>query len=287
VTAVILTIQAQAASNENEKIYTPETKEMWDAATKFIDTFGDVSKDLTNALLDPEFQDAYVDKVAELIDIAGHWVGQIPPTPYELKQDINDLFNAAQNWVQRLDPLTLDLDGDGLETTGFTAANPIYFDHDLNGIKEGTGWVKADDGFLVLDRNGNGTIDNGLELFGDHTLLATGGFANDGFAALAQEDTNHDGKVDATDVRFAELRVWRDLNQNGLSEANELFTLNSLGIAAINVVSIHNTAYVGLRNPTTNYFLELIPLMQSATNVLSDFQRGCLRIICRVSLSAA
>jgi hypothetical protein len=155
----------------------------------------------------------------------------------DINPQTNDFFNAAQNWQPRRDPLTLDLDGDGLETTGFTAASPIYFDHDLNGIKEGTGWVKSDDGFLVLDRNGNGTIDNGLELFGDHTLLMSGDYAADGFAALAQEDTNQDGKVDATDARFAELRVWRDLNQNGLSEANELFTLNSLGIASINVAS--------------------------------------------------
>lgn len=59
------------------------------------------------------------------------------------------------------DPLTLDLDGDGLETTGINPTSPILFDHDADGIKTATGWVKSDDAFLVLDRNGNGTIDSG------------------------------------------------------------------------------------------------------------------------------
>ena len=150
-------------------------------------------------------------------------------------------FGDAQRSVPRRDPLTLDLDGDGLETVGFDPSHPVYFDHDLNGVKEGTGWVKPDDGFLVLDRNGNGVIDNGAELFGDHTPLTAGGFAVDGFGALAQEDTNADGKVDASDARFTNLRIWRDLNQNGISEAGELTTLAEQNIAAINVAKTANS----------------------------------------------
>jgi trimeric autotransporter adhesin len=91
------------------------------------------------------------------------------------------------------DPLTLDLDGDGLETVALSATSPIYFDHDGDGVKNGTGWVKPEDGFLVMDRDGNGAIDTGRELFGDSTPLASGGIVADGFAALAQEDTNQDG----------------------------------------------------------------------------------------------
>ena len=148
---------------------------------------------------------------------------------------------AGQKPAPRRAPLTLDLDGDGLETVGFDPSHPVYFDHDLNGTKEGTGWVKPDDGFLVLDRNGNGVIDNGSELFGDHTPLSGGGYAADGFAALVQEDTNSDGKVDALDARFANLRVWRDTNQNGISEASELTTLANANIAAINVAKTANS----------------------------------------------
>ncbi len=113
---------------------------------------------------------------------------EVTETP--ITDDIDNVFNVAQRTPppDLRDPLTLDLDGDGLETTAFST-HPIYFDHDVNGIKEGTGWVLPDDGLLVLDRNGNGVIDDGTELFGDHTPLAGSGFAVDGFAAIAQEDS--------------------------------------------------------------------------------------------------
>ncbi|MDR1367229.1 MAG: hypothetical protein LBJ76_00735, partial [Candidatus Accumulibacter sp.] len=151
---------------------------------------------------------------------------------------IDDYFDAAQRYLPRRDPLALDLDGDGLETTGFSAQNPIWFDHDINGSAEGTGWLNSDDGFLVLDRNGNGTIDDGSELFGDHTPLNDGsGNAANGFAALAQEDSNADGLVNNQDAHWNDLRVWRDLNQDGISQSGELFTLSDIGITGINIAS--------------------------------------------------
>ena len=154
---------------------------------------------------------------------------------------VTDFFELASNWFQRRDPLTLDLDGDGIESTGVNENNPILFDHDGDGIRTATGWVASDDGLLVLDRNGNGTIDSGRELFGDSTQLPNGQNAEDGFAALAAEDTNGDGAITAADARFDQLRVWRDLNQDGLSQNGELFTLQQLGIVSINVSSIeHN-----------------------------------------------
>lgn len=145
-----------------------------------------------------------------------------------------NLFADAQAALFRRDPLTLDLDGDGLETVGADLSG-VTFDHDGDGIETGTGWVQSDDGFLVLDRNANGSIDTGAELFGDSTPLAGGGQAEDGFAALAQEDTNSDGVVNSSDANWSDLRVWRDLNQDGSSQTGELFTLASLGIAGINV----------------------------------------------------
>ncbi|MEQ1738789.1 MAG: calcium-binding protein [Methyloglobulus sp.] len=155
---------------------------------------------------------------------------------WSLSQAISDLFNTAAKFVQpRRDPLTLDLDGDGLETVGTSAG--ILFDHDGDGIKNGSGWVSADDGFLVMDKNGNATIDNGHELFGDAFVKGNGQLAADGFDALASLDGNGDGKVDAGDAQFGNLKVWQDLNQDGLSQAGELFTLSQLGIASINVTS--------------------------------------------------
>ena len=135
------------------------------------------------------------------------------------------------------DPLTLDLDGDGIETVGINTSNPILFDITATGIQQSVGWVGADDGFLVRDLNGNGLIDSGAELFGDATQLAGGQTAADGFAALADLDANQDGVVNAADAAFASLRVWRDLDQDGVTDAGELLTLAALGITGLNVAS--------------------------------------------------
>jgi len=137
----------------------------------------------------------------------------------------------------RRDPLVLDLDGDGIETTSTRDGTIILFDHDADGVKTGTGWVKPDDGWLVLDRNSNGTIDSGRELFGVDTLKSNGQLATDGFDALKDLDANQDGKIDATDSVFANLRIWRDLSQDGISQANELSMLNANSITGIGVNS--------------------------------------------------
>ncbi|MBX3647524.1 MAG: hypothetical protein KF766_07665 [Rhodocyclaceae bacterium] len=146
-----------------------------------------------------------------------------------VKAWVSNTFESAQRFLHGRDPLILDLDGDGLETVGVAAG--VLFDHDGDGVASGTGWVSSDDGFLVLDRNGNGQIDNGRELFGDATPLAGGGTAADGFAALAQEDTNADGRVDSLDANWSNLRVWRPQPGTGFRRAAN-FTLGSLGIAA-------------------------------------------------------
>ncbi|MBC3873681.1 calcium-binding protein [Undibacterium flavidum] len=136
----------------------------------------------------------------------------------------------------RRDPLALDLDGDGIETNN-TGGNgqPILFDHDADGVKTGTGWLRPDDAWLALDINGNGKIDNGRELFGVDTLLKSGTFAQNGFAALADNDVNLDGKIDQLDPIFANLKVWRDLNQDGISQVNELSSLAQNKIASISL----------------------------------------------------
>jgi hypothetical protein len=156
---------------------------------------------------------------------------------YNIDHTVNDLWQAFKNWVApRRDPLVLDLDGDGIETLGITSTTQVLFDYDGDGVKTGTGWIKGDDGFVVLDRNGNGTIDNGGELFGDQTLV-NGVKAVDGFAALSAEDTNHNGKFDAGDTNFTKVRIWQDTNSDGISQAGELHTLSELGVASVNLTS--------------------------------------------------
>jgi hypothetical protein len=157
-------------------------------------------------------------------------------------------FALAQNFVRPRDPLVLDLDGDGIETVGASSSRPVLFDGDGDGIKTGTGWIAADDGFLVLDRDGNGTIDSGRELFGDSTQLRDGRTAADGFAALADQDSNADGRVTAADAAWSQLRVWRDLNQDGESQTNELFGLEQFGINGLTLAKTANSQWLANGN---------------------------------------
>ncbi|HYG36652.1 MAG TPA: calcium-binding protein, partial [Clostridia bacterium] len=125
------------------------------------------------------------------------------------------------------DPLVLDLDGDGVELGGL-ADSSVHFDYDQDGFAEKTGWVSADDAILVRDSNTNGTVDGASELFGSPN--------QDGFAVLEAMDTNGDGTIDAKDEGFDQLRVWQDLDQDGISDAGELRTLSEAGIKSISVI---------------------------------------------------
>jgi len=153
----------------------------------------------------------------------------------KIDKSVNESFLEASNFVFRVDPLTLDLDGDGIETVSSNAG--ITFDFDGDGVKTGTGWVKGDDGFLVLDLNGNGKVDSGRELFGVDTIKRDGTKASNGFDALKDLDSNGDGVFDAQDSRFGDVRVWQDKNQDGVSQADELKSLADLHIKSIGLVS--------------------------------------------------
>ena len=88
-----------------------------------------------------------------------------------------------------------------------------------------------------MDRDGNGTIDSGKELFGDQTILNNGSRASNGFEALTDLDENHDGKIDSNDAAFSQLKVWQDIDGDGYSSADELHSLNDVGIKSINLNS--------------------------------------------------
>ncbi len=121
-------------------------------------------------------------------------------------------------------PLVLDLDGDGIATSGLS--DGVLFDLDADGEKDLTGWTAgSDDAFLCLDLDRNGVIDDGGELFGDNTLLPDGSKALNGFEALAQYDSNSDGKIDKNDRIWPYLRLWCDSNHNGISEKDELIPI--------------------------------------------------------------
>nr|WP_295238202.1 calcium-binding protein [uncultured Brevundimonas sp.] len=136
-------------------------------------------------------------------------------------------------------PLVFDLDGDGIELTRLVDSG-AYFDIDRNGLAEWTGWVGADDGLLTLDHNSNGRVDGAGELFGYSFTIPNAGSPDNlggesGFGELAAYDLNRNGKIDANDAVYADLRIWRDVNGDGVSEASELFSLADLGIASISL----------------------------------------------------
>jgi Ca2+-binding RTX toxin-like protein len=148
-----------------------------------------------------------------------------------ISDEVNSFFFGARNVVIGRDPLVLDLDGDGLELTA--ASRYTLFDHNADGIRTGSGWVRPDDGLLVRDLNGNGVIDTGRELFGEDTVKSNGALAIQGFDALKDLDSNGDGFITSADAAFGELKVWQDANQDGISQSSELKTLGQLDITSI------------------------------------------------------
>jgi hypothetical protein len=129
-------------------------------------------------------------------------------------------------------PLVFNLSaGNGIEFLG----RSVPFNLDGKGARP-LDWVAPAYPFLALDANGNGLIDDGTELFGTATLLAsTHQTAKNGFAALAQYDDNHDNRIDAKDAIYARLLLWSDANSNGVSEPTELSPLSFSGVDAINL----------------------------------------------------
>jgi Ca2+-binding RTX toxin-like protein len=152
--------------------------------------------------------------------VSGHVVTpNPPPRPIELE--------APSTVCIGRDPLLLDLNRDGRILLTNTFDNSAFFDLDGDGFAQKTGWVGPDDGLLVWDRNANGLIDHGGELFGSATQT--------GFEMLRGYDVNGDRLMNVQDALWQHLRVWRDANQDGVSDPNELFSLGHFDVTGINL----------------------------------------------------
>lgn len=199
---------------------------------------------LNTAMLDPVRKEAH-DLVDETVTASPLCANYEPPTQEgkmhysqatldyatHIEKGIDDEYAIAAVKVFKVvscvvaDPIVVDLDRDGVEL--LPVHRGVNFDLWASGRAIATAWPAADDGLLVLDRDGDGAITSGRELFGNMEG------ASDGFAALGDLDADGDGVLTDRDPAFSALRVWHDRDSDALTDAGELLTLAELGVTAL------------------------------------------------------
>ena len=151
-------------------------------------------------------------------------IRDIKPGYVTIKDDDKD---PNDDKPETYDPLVIDLNNDGIKGTNLDYK--INFDLDNNGFKEATSWIDNNDAFIAIDKNNNGTINNGSELFGNKSIsnnayAYTNPNTKNGFESLKEFDSNNDGIIDEKDKEFTNLLLWQD--KNGISETDELIKLS-------------------------------------------------------------
>ena len=149
---------------------------------------------------------------------------------------------GSQAWSGGCSPIVIDLGNNGINLG--RAGVGVYFDVNADGLRDHVQWVRrgGDEGFLAIDRSGNGLIDDGAELFGVGTpMILENRNAPNGFVGLAQYDSrqlggNDDGRITDADAIWPQLRVWLDVNADGVSTGNEMRTLRNVGLTGLEII---------------------------------------------------
>lgn len=161
---------------------------------------------------------------------------QFTLTPVKVINGSTDMPGTARTFTMNLySPIVLNFNPEAGDIDTISSFRGVDFDLKGKGKKQTVGWVRPEQGgFLVLDLNNNSIIDSGKEMFGEATnIIGTNLQAANGYVALSQYDNNGDGVIDQKDKVFASMKVWFDLNTDGISQPGEVVSLDSLGITKL------------------------------------------------------
>lgn len=212
-----------------------------------IDVFGGANLDWQTIL--PSLVDTFGSNISQYVDLMS-WFNQPidfyqsiwdrggdPDVEADAKlvvlTDMQHYFGVTKRHQEIVDlvaggissPIVIDLHGDGI-VTSYLEGSTIKFDLTNDGKSETVGWLSGEDGFLVMDHNLNGIVDNAGEMFG-------GANRGEGYAKLSTLDSNGDRLIDSSDENYQSLLIWQDKNQNGITDAGELTGLSELGVSEL------------------------------------------------------
>ena len=217
-----------------KSIYPQYSKEVFDLIRAVIlspNNIGKFTQNLNNIKI-PTYPGLVL---GDMLNQPQFWINQSTSASIINIIDINKFFfNNLPFWNPNspipvvkpgyIPPMAIDLDGEGIETIDI-GKSQVYFDVDNDGFREQTGWISKNEAILAIDKNGNGKIDNQSEMFGSTDST--------GFEDLKAVDSNGDGIINSQDTDFNKIRLWQDLNENGITEEGELKTLTEAGIQSI------------------------------------------------------
>lgn len=223
--------------------------------------------------LTPEEYDIISDLIMLLTD--GEYDISDYEDDYEAESLADDIQNNYDNYIKAeeqappRDPLIIHFaNTNEIEFT--TLDDGVNFDLDKNGFAEKTAWTKNNDGFLAIDLNGNGFIDDGGELFGDNFIMPDGKISSTGFEALKSLDEDDNNRIDENDSVFKELFVWFDTENKGFTDGGELKKLTEIGILYIDLNYVSDTyeqEESGTRREETSY----VYFNDGSTKRISEF----------------